>query len=146
MRRACLNVIPKTSAICSHHSTAIKHDLNFIVSLGEKQQLFLAPWLQISVIRKAIIISWSGVSEEDREEGAPTNGSRVCAWFVYLLSQTHFELWSWGGLSAVSSSLQAHTVPSALMMVVRSHGVLPKQALRGTITYLLIWLWSYTYY
>lgn len=43
------------------------------------------------------------MSEEDREEGAPTNGSHVCAWFVYLLSQTHFELWSWGG--AVSCQL-----------------------------------------
>ena len=45
-----------------------------------------------------------------------------------------------GGLAAGSLSLQAHTVPSALLMVVRSHGVLPKQTLRGTITYLLIWL------
>lgn len=45
-----------------------------------------------------------------------------------------------GELAAGSSSLQTHTVPSALLTVVRSHGVLPKQALRGTITYLLIWL------
>ena len=39
MRKACLNVTPKILAICSHHCTAIKHDLNFIVSLGEKHQL-----------------------------------------------------------------------------------------------------------
>lgn len=32
------------------------------------------------------------------------------------------------------------TVPSALLRLVQSQGGLPKQALRGTVTYLLIWL------
>lgn len=41
----CLDAIPKIFTICSHHSTAIKHDLNFVVSLGEKHQLFLAACL-----------------------------------------------------------------------------------------------------
>lgn len=50
MRRACLNVIPKIFAICSHGGTAVKHDLNFIVSLGEKHQLLLAVCLQSSVV------------------------------------------------------------------------------------------------
>lgn len=45
MRRMCLNIIPKILAICSHHSTTIKHDLDFVVSLGEKHQFFLAPCL-----------------------------------------------------------------------------------------------------
>lgn len=56
-RRVCLNVIPKILAICSHHSTAIKHDLNFVVSLGEKHQLFLAVCLQSSVDDKQFLLT-----------------------------------------------------------------------------------------
>lgn len=148
MRGACLNVIRKISAICNYHGTAVIQDLNFIVSLGGNHHLFLAAHLQSSVIWKAIIIiNWGGVSEDNKRRKDPYKGSPLSCLCLVCLSPLSLPLWAveLGGLSAVSLSLQAHTVPSALLMV-RSHGVLPKQALRGAITYLLIWLWSYTYY